>query len=341
MSTPGTPTPVRWGLLGASRIAVREFLPALRAEGGGVAEVVGARDPSRAERFAQEHGVSRSVADYRAVVTDPDVDAVYVALPNDAHTRWAAVAAEAGKAVLCEKPLGLDEADVMRLVTQVGVGALVWEAMVFPFHPQTDRLRSLIASELGGVSVIESEFSFVLATAGDFRWNPTQGGGALYDIGCYCIRLARLLTGAEPDRAIASAEWSETGIDLSTDATLRFPGGTTCRFSCSFTRPSRSDAVISGPGGSITVTNPYHPHSSDGLVLRRSDGSVQQWRASSGSAFSHGLRHIHRVLRGAEAPRYLIDPESVLQARAMDLVRNSASAGAPRSGPPGPGPVQG
>jgi predicted dehydrogenase len=184
-------TPVRWGLLGASRIAVREFLPALRHEGGGRAEVVGARDRARAERFAAQHGIARSVGGYRAVVEAPDVDAIYVALPNDLHTRWAAAAARAGKAVLCEKPLGLDEADVSGLVAVVGSGALIWEAMVFPFHPQTDLLQSLVASELGGITRIESDFSFELDNAADFRWDQVHGGGALYDIGCYCIRLAR------------------------------------------------------------------------------------------------------------------------------------------------------
>jgi predicted dehydrogenase len=317
-------TPVRWGLLGASRIAVREFLPALRQEDGGRAEVVGARDPARAERFAAQHGIARSVGGYQAVLEDPDVDAVYVALPNDLHTRWAAAAARAGKAVLCEKPLGLDEADVSGLAAAAGAGALIWEAMVFPFHPQTERLRSLIAAELGGITRIESDFSFVLDNAADFRWDPAHGGGALYDIGCYCIRLARLLIGAEPDRADAAAVLADTGVDVSTDATLHFPGGATCRFSCSFARPFRSDATITGPGGSITATNPFHPSASDVLILRRADGTVLEWSAPPGSSFSHGLGHIHRVLRGEQDPRYLVDPESIQQARAMDLVRGAA-----------------
>ncbi len=317
----GGPDPVRWGLLGASRIAVREFLPALRQEGGGRAEVVGARDRSRADRFAAQHGIARSVAGYRAVVEDPEVDAVYVALPNDLHSHWAAAAARAGKAVLCEKPLGLDEADVAALAAEAGAGALIWEAMVFPFHPQTERLQSLITSELGGVSRIESDFSFVLGHPTDFRWDPAHGGGALYDIGCYCIRLARLLFGAEPVHADASAELGQTGVDLSTDATLRFPQGATSRFSCSFVRPDRWDATVTGPGGSIAVTSPFHPSPSDALILRRSDGTVLEWPAPAGSSFFHALRHIHGVLRGGQPPNYLIDPESILQARAMDLVR--------------------
>ena len=317
------PRPIRWGLLGASRIAVREFLPALAEAGGGRAEVVGARDPSRAQRFAARHGVARPVGSYRAVVEDPDVDAVYVALPNDLHTRWAAAAARAGKAVLCEKPLGLDESDVSALAVQAGAGALIWEAMVFPFHPQTERLRALIDAELGGVTRIESDFSFVLDNPTDFRWEPAHGGGALYDIGCYCIRLSRLLIGAEPERAEASAVVGETGVDVTTDAALHFPRGT-CRFSCSFARPFRSEATIMGPGGSITATNPYHPGPTDALILRRADGTEQEWPAPGGSSFFHGLRHIHRVLRRDEAPRYLIDPESIRQARAMDLVRAAA-----------------
>lgn len=319
----GEPHPIRWGLLGASRIAVREFLPALAEAGVGRAEVVGARDPSRAQRFAAKHGIARSARGYREVVEDPDVDAVYVALPNDLHTRWAAAAARAGKAVLCEKPLGLDEADVSGLVLEAGAGALVWEAMVFPFHPQTDLLRSLIASELGGITRIESDFSFVLDNPTDFRWEPAHGGGALYDIGCYCIRLTRLLIGAEPERAEGSAVVGEAGVDVSTDATLHFPQGT-CRFSCSFARPFRSDATITGPGGTLTATNPFHPGRSDAVILRRGDGTVQHWPAPAGSSFCHGLRHIHRVMRGDRAPKYLIDPESILQARAMDLVRAAA-----------------
>lgn len=318
--------PVRWGLLGASRIAVREYLPALRAEGGGKPIVVGARDGSRAASYAAEHGIESSVQGYRAVIENPDVDAVYVALPNDLHIRWAAAAAEAGKAVLCEKPLGMDEDEVRGLVKRGGASALIWEAMVFPFHPQTQLLADLVDNELGGVTSIRADFSFVLDNPSDFRWDPAHGGGALYDIGCYGVRLCRLLCGAEAESAQASSTRTDRGIDLRTTTTLRFPGERLGHVTASFIDPPDTTATIIGPMGRIAVSNPYHPGPGDTIEIAVNGQPSRSMPAPAGTSFEYGLHHIHRVLRGEEGPQNLADPESLRQAHTMDMVRAAAIA---------------
>ena len=324
MSLPRSDSPVRWGLLGASRIAVREFLPALRATAGGTAALVGARDGDRATAFAAEHGVARGVQGYQEVLDSPDVDAVYVALPNDMHTRWAEAAARAGKAVLCEKPLGLSQRDVSDLVSAVGPGALVWEAMVFPFHPQSELLRHLIQDELGGLSHVDSQFHFVLERDEDIRWDPQRGGGAMYDVGCYCVRLGRLAFGSEPTSADAQAVLSPRGVDASVSSAVHFPGGRVLSLSASLVDPLTTWACLEGPRGRLSVDNPFHPKPGDGIELWRDGRLVRSFPAPPGRSFGYGLTHIHRVLRGEEEPRNLAEDESVGQARAMDLVRAAA-----------------
>ncbi len=218
-------TPVRWGVLGTANIAAHAFLPAMR-DAGDVATVVGSRDPQRGAAWAADNQVERA-GSYDDVLSAGDVDAIYVAVPNDSHVEWAARAASTGKAVLCEKPLGLDLAEVDGLLAQVG-DALLWEAFVFPFHPQTELLRRLCAADgpIGGVREISSEFHFRVTRSENIRWDAARGGGALLDVGCYPIRLARLLFGAD----VAEHAAGDSGARIQwrgrrVRGGARFPGG--------------------------------------------------------------------------------------------------------------------
>src|SRR5947209_16928199 len=187
--------PIRWGILGTANIARAQFLPALRAAGTGVASVVGSRDRTRSEGWAAEHGVERGVAGYEALVTAPDVDAIYIALPNHLHAEWAAAALRAGKAVLCEKPLCTSVAETETLLNLAQqFGSLLWEAFVFPFHDQFVQLQELIGSgTIGDTREIQSNFYFKVRSRENIRLSPDMYGGALNDVGCYPLRLAQLL----------------------------------------------------------------------------------------------------------------------------------------------------
>jgi D-xylose 1-dehydrogenase (NADP+, D-xylono-1,5-lactone-forming) len=312
-----------WGVIGTANIAAKAFLPAMRAAGH-VAVAVGSRDPARAGGWAAENQVGRAVG-YADVLAADDVDAVYIAVPNDQHVTWAARAAATGKAVVCEKPLGLTAAEVAGLVDRVG-DALLWEAFVFPFHPQTALLAELCGPDgpIGGLREISSEFHFRVGRADNIRWNAALGGGALLDVGCYPIRLARLLFGGEPTTAAASAVPAESGVDAEFAAVTMFPGDRRLVFSVGMRRFPSTFTRLVGDEGELRVSNPYHPTEHDTVELWRDGRRERTWQADPARAFQHAVEHVGAVLAGTAKPQHLAAADALGNARALDLVRAAA-----------------
>lgn len=311
----------RWGVLGTANIAAKAFLPALR-EAGGRALVVGSRSPERGAAWAAENQVERSTG-YQQVLDDPDVDAIYLALPNDQHAAWAATAVTTGKLVLCEKPMALNAAQARELLSGVPEGALLWESFVFPFHPQTRLIAGLIADgRLGTVSEIVSEFHFQVGQPGNIRLRAERGGGALYDVGCYPLRLARYLFGAEP--AAAQGTSHVQGVDLDMAAVVDFPGERKLLLSAGLRRPASTFTRIIGSEAELRVSNPFHPSGADTVECWASGERVESWPAAPGSAFRHAIDHLHQVLAGAAAPLHSATEDALAQALALDLVRAAA-----------------
>ncbi|MEO8425031.1 MAG: Gfo/Idh/MocA family oxidoreductase, partial [Actinomycetota bacterium] len=298
---------VRWGILGTAGIAESAFLPALRETGDGVAVAVGSRDLERGQRWAAEQMVARAVQGYDAVIADPDVEAVYVPLPNGLHADWTIAALEAGKTVLCEKPLCGTVEDTERVLAAArsATGSL-WEAFVFPFHQQMDRVRELLADgTIGDVREIQSRFHFILDDPGNIRLFADLAGGSIQDVGCYPIRLARLLFDAEPElsRALADAEWTPDGADTEMWGALVFPGDRRLVFSCGFRSGYDTLTRVLGTEGEIRITGPFHPDADDEVTIVR-DGhmDVEPATTSGEMSFTPAIRHIHRVVRGLEEP---------------------------------------
>jgi predicted dehydrogenase len=324
-----TPEPVRWGLLGAAGIASSAFLPALAETGDGRAIVVGARDGRRGERWAAEFGIERGVEGYEPVLADPEVEAVYIALPNSLHAEWTIAALEAGKAVLCEKPLcaTVDETERVLAAAAAARGPL-WEAFVFPFHEQMRRVRALIGDgAIGEPREIWSRFHFDLDDLDDIRMSEALGGGATQDVGCYSIRLARLLFGREPDLsgATADAVWT-TGVDEELWGTLPFGGDRRMQFSCGFRSTDDTFARVIGPAGEIRMTNPFHPGTEDTFELLSGGEVVERASAAPNGerSFTPAIRHVHRVLRGEEEPTHLAVDEALGNATAIEAILAAA-----------------
>jgi len=311
----------RWAVLGTANIAAKSFLPAMRAAGGR-AVVVGSRDEQRGRQWADANQVER-VADYDGVLEADDVDAIYIALPNHEHTRWAARAAATGRAVLCEKPLGVDTADTEQLLTALPDDAKVWEAFVFPFHPQTELIRSQLAG-LGRIREIVSEFHFTASDPANIRWQADLGGGALRDVGCYCLRLARLLYDAESEAAAARA-FREHGVDAEIAAVVDFPGERRLLFSAGMRGAPTTAARVIGDAGELRIDNPFHPRPGQQVQLWRDGAQQQAWTADERPAFQHAVEHIQAVLRGETAPRHLAATDALGNARAIDLVDAAAA----------------
>jgi predicted dehydrogenase len=307
--------PVRWGILGTAGIAASAFLPALREAGDGVALTVASRGPARAASWAAEHGVERGLQGYDHVVDDPSIEAVYIPLPNGMHAEWTIAALEAGKAVFCEKPLCATPEETERVLAVARrASAPLWEAFVFPFHEQMDRVRETIArGVIGEVREISSRFHFLLDDPQDIRMVAELAGGSIRDVGCYPIRLARLLFDDEPDpgRAIADAVWLGTGVDTELWGALAFPGDRRLVLSCGFLSRDDSFTRVLGTAGEIRMTSPFHPETGDTFTVVTDEGEVTQPAAPSVErSFTPAIRHIDRVLRGLEPARHLAVDEA-------------------------------
>jgi predicted dehydrogenase len=321
--------PVRWGVLGTANIARGQFVPALRQAGGAAAAVAG-RDPARTSEYARANEIGRAITGYQDLLDDPEIDAVYIALPNALHADWTIRALEAGKAVLCEKPLCGTLADTERVLTAARTtGTFLWEAFVFPFHPQVEQIRELIAAgAIGELMEIKSNFHFALRTDTNIRLSADLEGGALLDVGCYPVRLAQEIFGPQYTAAWARAVTGGDGVDVDTWGVLSYPGGRRLMLSCGFGRSYDTAATLEGTGGRITVTNPFHPGPADYYTVEAGQTKTQTTAAPGGErSFTAAIRHINAVLRAEEAPRLLAIETSLATALALhDLADSFASS---------------
>jgi predicted dehydrogenase len=318
---------VRWGIIGTANIARGAFLPALRAAGGIPAAVAG-RDLARAEQYAQANGVQRAVAGYQNLIEDGDLDALYIALPNSLHAQWTISALEAGKPVLCEKPLCGVLADTERVLEVAKrTGTLLWEAFVFPFNEHLRHVRTLLDDGvIGELREIQSDFHFRVTRPDNIRLSADLEGGALRDVGCYPVRLAQEFFG-EHESAWAACEPGGSGIDIDTWGSLGYADGRRLLLSCGMRRGYDTFSRLLGTAGQIHLSNPFHPGPGDHVTAYPDGAEPATWTSEvSEPSFTPALRHINAVLAGAEEPRLLALETSLLTARALDDLAASCSA---------------
>jgi len=301
---PSPDGPVRIGVLGAAKIA-RLFAEGVRPSRKVVIAAVASRDVDRAAAFARDANIARVHASYEALLADPEIDAVYVPLPNNLHAAWSIRAAEAGKHVLCEKPLAASAAEA-RAVFEAARRNSVFVVEAYPYRaqPQTVKLGTLLAAKaIGRLQLIQASFGFPLSDAANIRMSPALAGGALMDAGSYPVSLVRTVAGERPIRVYAVSRWAESGVDLTTLATLEFAGGLLAQISCSFATARHRHAFIAGDAGSIHTTyfNDTSPTFPPLLEVRRGTG----WDAQ------------REVVETASSNGFLAEAESF-----HDLVRN-------------------
>ncbi len=319
---------IRWGILGTANIARSAFLPGLRAAGGGSAYAVAGRDQARTERYARDNGIERAIQGYDTLLADEQVDAVYIALPNALHAEWTIAALRAGKAVLCEKPLCTSVDETERVLTVAGeTGVLLWEAFVFPFHNQMRRLREIMSNrDVGDIVELQSNFHFMITNRHNIRLSSDLAGGAINDVGCYCLRLARLVFGTEAGDAVVVPRWASEGVDEEAQAIVSYPSERRLVLSCGMFREYDTFARLLGTSGEIRFSNPFHPHSGDMMEIRKPDLTVVENAAGSEPSFTAAIRHIQAVLRGDEAPEHLAIDEALDTARGLELLHGAAQA---------------
>jgi len=251
---------LRWGILSTADIAVKKVIPGMRTASRCEVLGIASRDRERAESTARELGIPRAYGSYEELLGDPDLDAVYVPLPNHLHAAWTIGAARAGKHVLCEKPLSLTAAEAQEMVDACrAAGVVLVEAFMYRLHPSWVAVRDLVASgRIGRLQAVDSWFSYFLDDPSNIRNIRDFGGGALYDIGCYSVNLSRMLFGDEPTSVAASiVRDPASGVDILTSGILTFPAGT-ATFTCATQLEPDQRVHIYGTAGRIEVEIPFN-----------------------------------------------------------------------------------
>ena len=251
---------LRWGILSTASIAREKVIPGIQRADRCRVVAIASRDAARATEVAREAGIPTAHGSYEALLADPDVDAVYIPLPNHLHAEWAIAAARAGKHVLCEKPLALTSADAERMIeVAASEGVRLMEAFMYRLHPSWVAVRELVASgKIGRLMAVQSWFSYFNDDAANIRNIREFGGGALYDIGCYSVNLSRMLFGGEPIRVEASILRDPTsGVDIVTSGLLEFPAGV-ATFACSTRAEDDQRVHVYGTAGRISIGIPFN-----------------------------------------------------------------------------------
>jgi D-xylose 1-dehydrogenase (NADP+, D-xylono-1,5-lactone-forming) len=251
----------RWGILSTAKIARNAMIPALQETALAEVVAVSSRNMESARSCAEEFGIPKAYDSYEALLADPDIDAVYNPLPNHLHKPWTIQAAEAGKHILCEKPLALNTEECQAMIAAAKAnGVQLMEAFMYRYQPRIKTVRQMVADGvLGELKAFEMGFTYNMPDKDNIRYNPEMGGGGLMDVGCYCINLSRLLAGREPISVNARAYWSTTGVDEQLSALLDFGDGLIAHFDCGMNQATRQHCIISGSDGYLELPMTFNP----------------------------------------------------------------------------------
>ena len=297
---------LRWGVLGPGRIAPR-IARALAENDRGELAAVASRDPERGRAFAERHGAGTVHTSYEALLDDPSIDVVYIALPNGIHTEWTVRALDAGKHVLCEKPLALTVADVDAVIEAAGRnGRIAVEGFMYLHHPQTARALEIARSgALGDLQVVSSAFSFFLTYPNDPRLDPALGGGSLWDVGCYPVSISRRIAGEEPDGITAFARFDDRGVDRAFVGQLHFPSGLLAHFESGFDAADRERVEIVGSEATLSIDHPFLPEPdgpSPRMTIQR-DGAIENIEVESIDDYRAEVDDLQAAILDGTPPR--------------------------------------
>lgn len=313
---------VRLGLLSTARIN-REILSGAASADRVDVVAVASRERARAEAYAHEHGIARAHGSYDDLLADGEVDAVYVSLPNALHHEWTVRALQAGKHVICEKPYSRDPFEVERAFDVADKeGLVLTEAFMYRHHPQTAIVKQLVEDgRIGRVRLVRSAFTFRLADERDVRLQPHLAGGALMDVGCYCVSGSRLIAG-EPERVDGEAIVGPTGVDLAFYGMLRFPGDIVAQFDASFVAPGRQELIVVGDEATLTVGAPWRVDWGGTVEIHR-DGESEQVDVPVENSYAFQLNNFAEAIAGT-APALLGREDALGQARTIDALYRAA-----------------
>ena len=255
-----SPDTLSWGLLSTARIN-RAVIPVLQSSQRNQLLAVASRTQDRAKAYAEEWHIPRAHGSYQALLDDPEIDVVYISLPNSLHAEWTIRAAQAGKHILCEKPFALSIEEVNAIEAAANqAGVVVAEAFMYRHHPQTDQVKAMVkGGALGDIRLLRGSFTFNISSEADVRLNPDLGGGSVWDVGCYPISFARYILGEEPLHVFGWQATGKSGVDEVFSGQLLFPGKVFMQFDSGFRAPDRANMEIVGSEGVLSIPQPFKP----------------------------------------------------------------------------------
>jgi predicted dehydrogenase len=319
---------VKWGIVSTADIN-RKVIPGAHASEKVDLVAVASRTQDRADAYARDWGIPRAYGSYDDLLADPELDAVYISLPNTLHVEWSIKALEAGKHVLCEKPLSRHSEDAEAAFDAAERnGRLLSEAFMYRHHPQTARLTSLVGEgAIGELRLVRSTFSYGLYDEQNIRLRSDVEGGALMDVGCYNVSSSRLLAG-EPERVWAETWFGPSGTDWLLTATMRFPGDVLALFDCGTALVERDELEAVGSEGSLFLDDPFH--CDDPVIELRRDGTVERIEVAREDPYRLELENMSDAILG-HGELLLGREDGVAQARALEALHRSATSEAPVS----------
>ncbi len=298
--------PIRWGVLSAANIGVKAVAPAIRASSNGQLVAVGSRNPQQAAEAYSFAPKVHIYSDYDSVINDPDIDAIYIPLPNGLHGEWTIKALQAGKHVLCEKPLSITarEGKTMMDVARAN-NMLLMEAFMYRFHPQTLwSIEQVNAGLIGPVRLVRASFSFdIRSKPDDIRLKPELAGGSLMDVGCYLVNFCHAVYAHSPLVVAARIHTTKpAGVDMATNAVLDFGDGCFGLIDCSFELPTRQIVEIVGEAGTITIPVPFTPGSIEAVVFVTKNGQMTEQKFERVDQYQLQIEHFDDCILSGQEP---------------------------------------
>ncbi|HEV2591109.1 MAG TPA: Gfo/Idh/MocA family oxidoreductase [Gaiellaceae bacterium] len=314
---------VKWGILSTADIN-RKVIPGFHASTKAELSAVASRTQERADAYAAEWEIPRAYGSYEELLADPEIEAVYISLPNNMHTEWSVKSVEAGKHVLCEKPFTRDPDDVIRAWDAADrAGRLLSEAFMYRHNPQTKQAKELVESgAIGELRLVRSTFSYGLYDESNIRLRPDVEGGALMDVGCYNVSWSRWIAG-EPERVQGEAWYGPSGTDWVFTGTMRFPNDVIAVFDCGTAMTNRDEVEIVGSEGSLFLDDPYHCNVPV-IELRKGD-DVERIELEREDSYQLEVENVSDAIRG-EAELLLGRDDAMGQARALQALHASATS---------------
>lgn len=323
---------LRWGVIGAANIGRRRVIPAIQASANGRVVALASRDLAKGRLVAGETGIERVYEGYAALLADPEVEAIYNPLPNSLHAEWTIRAAEAGKAVLCEKPLARDADEAARMVAacrQHGVPFM--EAFMYRFHPQNVKVRDLLAEgAIGEIGAVRAGFGFFMnpLNPANVRLQADLAGGALMDVGSYAVNASRMVFGEEP---VSATAWRHVdprfGVDVALAGVLAYSGGRFATVDCSFTAGYSGWYMVLGTRGTIEVPRAFTPQADDTVVIVTDAQNRRQEHRFAGTDHYRLMAEAFAAAVLAGEPVPCPPEDAVRNMRVIDALARSAAAG--------------